>query len=172
MKQISWVIIVLVVVTAYWIGAFQGNKKYSDNSQNNSLSLITPTVVSFNQKQQCSDDANRLVNSQQQADDKTWSVAKQFHTGYTTDILKESEFSQEYGTCVAEIDTTIVQDGKAYMSYYVYDTVDNKILAQCPIGDNGSCNKDSFIGAHLPNIKYTENPNSLDWSNYKTLIGL
>jgi hypothetical protein len=77
-----------------------------------------------------------------------------------------------YNTCVAEIDGTIVQDGKSIEFYYVYDTIDDKLLAQCGIDEKGSCDNSSFISPLLPEIKYIQSPNWADWADYKSLIGL
>lgn len=129
----------------------------------------TPSPVPFALKQQCSDDADKLLSNKIQVADKDWEAAHQYQTGHTDFILNGSAFSLELNTCVAEIDETIIQGTTTWRSYYIYDTTNAKLLAQCPIS-NGVCDSSSFINIYPQGLN--QKPNWADWANYKTSIGL
>ena len=118
-------------------------------------------------KQQCATDANTLINNKQQEANTQWSYASQFHRGYTTVELKKSAFSPELNTCVAEIDVTVVQDGTSLLTTNVYDTVNNKTLAQILTPDS---QKSSFVETLQGQM--INNPTWADLADYETSIGL
>lgn len=137
------------------------------------LPTSTPTpTIAFDLSQQCLNDANNLVDSKQQEEDKVWQIAHQYHTGYTSFTVHGSSFSSRLNTCVAEIDETLVQDNLEISTDYIYDTTKNKLLAQCPIASDGNCGRSSFIDPLQSGYPLKENFNWADWSDYKIAIGL
>ncbi|SRR5258708_26216783 len=163
------VIIVALIFVALVAASRYANKRSQTTSNETVTPSPTPMIISFNRSQQCSDDANRLVNDKQQAADKQWQIAHQYHTGYTTIELKESAFSVKLNTCVAEIDETIFQDGTSLMTNYVYDSVNNKILAQYFTPDTGNAN---FIVPLQSGRALIKNFTFADLADYETSIGL
>lgn len=153
-----------------FINTKTANQLFDEYLTNKLTSQVSTPTIPFSLSQQCSNDANALVNKMQQIEDKRMQEALQYHKGYVTMELNGSAFSSELNSCVAEIDKTILQDSVLLRIDYIYDTANDKILAQCMISNDGSCGSSSFIITYPHGLN--QKPTWTDWANYRGSIGL
>ncbi len=169
MKGKIFISIIIGVIIGYFIGLQKNNFTNSptlsaQDAINQYAKNIGLTPPPLNVRQQCSDDANRLLTQLTQKEEADRQASQRNGHDFAYDItLRESAYSITLQSCVAEMETTIYDQGRSLTIDHVYDTISGKLLAQFLNPDDL---KSSFVPGKL------QNPTQQDYYNYKFDLGL
>ena len=139
---------------------------------NPSPSPVPQDKIPLKTRQQCSDNANRLLAALSQQQEKNARLALQ--NGHRSEFvysLNQSIYNNIHDTCFAEITISGSYDNDKYsISNQIFDTISNQILAQ----EDSSNPKVNFIPGKVNNISSnntTSEITSYDYYLYKKSLG-